>query len=181
MARRRIAGRDDDTTRMTYSNPEASEGFMRRWSARLAPLFVRFPGVEDGLRILDVGCGTGVLARAALAVEKTSKATGVDPVENFISFARLAANDPRAEFQVASVEALPFPDGAFDATLGLLVLQEFDDPESIDQGDGTGRAAVRGSRGLSVGLPRWNAYDDDLLGGGDRAGAGKSRRAPSWC
>jgi len=114
---------------MTYSNPEAYEGFMGRWSARLAPLFVRFAGVEDGQRILDVGCGTGVLARAALAVGKTIRATGVDPVENFVSFARLAANDPRAEFHVASVEALPFADGAFDATFGLLVLQEFDDPD----------------------------------------------------
>lgn len=114
---------------MTYSNPETYELFMGRWSTRLAPLFLRFADVEDGQRILDVGCGTGVLARAALAAGKTIKVTGVDPVENFISFARRAANDPRAEFQVASVEALPFPDGAFDATFGLLVLQEFDDPD----------------------------------------------------
>jgi ubiquinone/menaquinone biosynthesis C-methylase UbiE len=114
---------------MTYSNPAAYELFMGRWSTRLAPLFLRFAGVEDGQRILDVGCGTGVLARAALASGKTIKATGVDPVESFISFARQAANDPRAEFQVASVEALPFADGTFDATLGLLVLQEFDDPD----------------------------------------------------
>jgi SAM-dependent methyltransferase len=114
---------------MTYSNPETYELFMGRWSARLAPLFLRFVGIEDGQRILDVGCGTGVLTRAALAVGKTITATGVDPVENFISFARQAANDPRADFQVATVEALPFPDGTFDATLGLLVLQEFDDPD----------------------------------------------------
>lgn len=114
---------------MTYSDPAAYELFMGRWSTRLAPFFLQFAGIEDGQCILDVGCGTGVLARAALAVGKTIKATGVDPVENFISFARQAANDPRAEFQIASVEALPFPDGAFDATLGLLVLQEFDDPD----------------------------------------------------
>jgi len=114
---------------MTYSNPETYELFMGRWSTRLAPLFLRFAGVEDGQRILDVGCGTGVLARAALAAGKTVKVTGVDPVETFIAFAQRAANDSRAEFQVASVEALPFPDGAFDATLGLLVLQEFDDPD----------------------------------------------------
>lgn len=114
---------------MTYSNPEAYERFMGRWSARLAPLFLRFVGLEDGQRILDVGCGTGVLVRTALAAGTAIKATGVDPVETFISFARRAADDSRAEFQVASVDALPFPDGMFDATLGLLVLQEFDDPD----------------------------------------------------
>lgn len=129
MARRRIAGRDGGAEPMTYSDPEAYERFMGRWSARLAPLFLRFAGIEDGQRILDVGCGTGVLARAALARGKTIKATGVDPVENFITFARCAADDSRAEFKVASVEALPFRDGTFDATLGLLVLQEFDDPD----------------------------------------------------
>ena len=48
---------------MTYSDPAAYERFMGRWSARLAPLFVRFAGIEDGKRVLDVGCGTGTLSR----------------------------------------------------------------------------------------------------------------------
>lgn len=113
---------------MTYSNPAAYELFMGRWSTRLAPLFLRFAGIEDGQCILDVGCGTGVLTRAVLAAGNSIKATGVDPVETFISFAREAAG-PRAAFQVGSVDALPFPDGAFDAVLGLLVLQEFEDPD----------------------------------------------------
>ena len=113
---------------MTYSNPAAYESFMGRWSTRLAPLFLRFAGVEDGQQILDVGCGTGVLTRAALAAGEKIKATGVDPVQTFIAFAR-ESTGPRAEFQVGSVDALPFADGAFDAVLGLLVLQEFDDPD----------------------------------------------------
>lgn len=113
---------------MTYADPAAYELFMGRWSTRLAPLFVHFVGIEDGQRILDVGCGTGVLTRAALAAGENIRVTGVDPVETFIAFARAAAG-PRAEFQVGSVDALPFADGAFDAVLGLLVLQEFDDPD----------------------------------------------------
>jgi ubiquinone/menaquinone biosynthesis C-methylase UbiE len=113
---------------MSYADPEGYEKFMGRWSVRLAPLFLRFAGIEDGQHVLDVGCGTGVLARAALAAGKSVKVTGVDPVESFIAFAR-RESDPRAEFRLGSVEALPFPDGAFDAALGLLVLQEFDDPD----------------------------------------------------
>jgi ubiquinone/menaquinone biosynthesis C-methylase UbiE len=114
---------------MSYADPLGYEKFMGRWSTRLAPLFLRFAGIEDGQRILDVGCGTGVLTRAALAAGENIKVTGVDPVETFIPFAREAAG-PRAEFHVGSVDALPFADGAFDAVLGLLVLQEFDDPDS---------------------------------------------------
>jgi ubiquinone/menaquinone biosynthesis C-methylase UbiE len=114
--------------RQAYSDPDGYEQFMGRWSTRLAPLFLRFAGVEDGQHILDVGCGTGVLARAALAAGGTIRVDGVDPVESFLVFAR-RANGPRAQFHVGSVEVLPFPDGAFDASLGLLVLQEFDDPD----------------------------------------------------
>ena len=118
---------------MSYSDPEGYERFMGRWSTRLAPLLLKFAGIEDGDRILDVGCGTGVLTRAALAAGHSVRATGIDPVESFILFAR-RTSDPRAEFQMGSVESLPFPDGTFDATLGLLVLQEFDDPDqSIEE------------------------------------------------
>jgi ubiquinone/menaquinone biosynthesis C-methylase UbiE len=113
---------------MSYADPQGYEKFMGRWSTRLAPLFLRFAGIEDGQRILDVGCGTGVLARAALAMGENIRVVGVDPVETFISFARETAG-PRAEFEIGSVDALPFADGAFDAVLGLLVLQEFDDPD----------------------------------------------------
>lgn len=114
---------------MTYSNPTAYEEFMGRWSARLAPLFLRFAGIEDGQRILDVGCGTGALAGAALSAGSAITVTGVDPVAEYVSFARQAIDDPRADFRVGSVEALPFADHAFDATLGLLVLQEFAEPD----------------------------------------------------
>lgn len=113
---------------MSYADPLGYENFMGRWSTRLAPLFLRFVGIEDGQRILDVGCGTGVLTRAALLAGENIRVTGVDPVETFMSFAREAAGS-RAAFQVGSVDALPFADGAFDAVLGLLVLQEFDDPD----------------------------------------------------
>jgi SAM-dependent methyltransferase len=113
---------------MSYADPEGYEKFMGRWSVRLAPLFLRFAGVEDGEHVLDVGCGTGVLARAALAAGSAIKVTGVDPVESFVAFARREGG-ARAEFHLGSVESLPFPDGAFDAALGLLVLQEFGDPD----------------------------------------------------
>lgn len=98
---------------------------MGRWSARLAPLFLHFAGIEDGQRILDIGSGTGVLAGAALSAGKSITVRGVDPAADYVSFARRAIDDPRAEFRVGSAEALPFPDGTFDATLALLVLQEF--------------------------------------------------------
>jgi SAM-dependent methyltransferase len=113
---------------VTYSDPAAYEQFMGRWSARLAPLFVRFAGIEDGQRILDVGCGTGSLSRALLAAGRAISVVGVDPTGDYVAFARQSASDPRAAFQVSGAESLPFPDQSFDAVLALLVLPEFDDP-----------------------------------------------------
>jgi len=35
---------------------------MGRWSRQLAPLFVEFVGVQDGEKMLDVGCAAGSLS-----------------------------------------------------------------------------------------------------------------------
>jgi ubiquinone/menaquinone biosynthesis C-methylase UbiE len=112
---------------MSYSNPAAYEQFMGRWSARLAPLFLRFVGLTDGQHVLDVGCGTGTLARAMTSSGLTVAVTGVDPVAAYVSFARNAV--PDADFCPGNAEALPFPDDAFDAAVGLLVLQDFIDAQ----------------------------------------------------
>lgn len=113
---------------MSYSNPAAYEQFMGRWSARLAPSFLRFAGVRDGQQVLDVGCGTGSLSRVLLAAGATLKVTGVDPVAAYVAFARDAVPEGRAQFQIGDAGALPFLGRTFDAALALLVLQDVCDP-----------------------------------------------------
>lgn len=113
---------------MGYSNPAAYQRFMGRWSARLAPLFIHFAGVEDGQRVLDVGCGTGSLSAALLSASRDIRVVGVDPVAEYVAFTRQVVRDHRAVFQTSAAEALPFCDAEFDTALALLVLQELDDP-----------------------------------------------------
>jgi SAM-dependent methyltransferase len=86
---------------------------MGRWSARLAPSFLRFAEVQDGQNVLDVGCGTGILSRALVSFEASVKITGIDPVQDYVSFAREAVSTRRAQFEVGVAESLPFADGAF--------------------------------------------------------------------
>ena len=113
---------------MSYANPAAYEHFMGRWSARLAPAFLRFAQVKEGQHIVDVGCGTGVLSRAVVSSGADAKVTGVDPSADYLAFAARALPGERARFQVGRAEALPFSNGTFDAALALLVLQDFDEP-----------------------------------------------------
>jgi SAM-dependent methyltransferase len=115
---------------MGYSNPAGYHRFMGRWSAQLAPSFIKFAGIEDGQRVLDVGCGTGSLSSALLSTGRAIHVVGVDPVPAYVSFAQGAVDGSRAKFQSSGVEDLPFPDAAFDAVLALLVLQEVADPHA---------------------------------------------------
>jgi demethylmenaquinone methyltransferase/2-methoxy-6-polyprenyl-1,4-benzoquinol methylase len=69
-------------------------------------------GLRPGLRLLDVACGTGLVAVEAANVLGSSEAiTCLDPSEGMMAVARTKL---AAQFVVGRAEQLPFPDGSFD-------------------------------------------------------------------
>ena len=60
------------------------EQVMGRWSKKLAPLFIEFVGVENGEKVLDVGCGTGSLTFALARAADVGEITAIDYSSVFV-------------------------------------------------------------------------------------------------
>lgn len=72
--------------------------------------------IRPGHRVLDVGCGTGVLAREAVRrVGPLGVVSGIDPAPGMLAMAERLA--PTVEWQQATAELLPFPNESFDAVV----------------------------------------------------------------
>jgi SAM-dependent methyltransferase len=86
-------------------------------TATASPRLIRFARLHPGMRVLDVGCGTGVVALTAarLGVE----AIGVDPTAKLLERARENAKlmGVAVDWREGDAEALPFEEGEFDAVV----------------------------------------------------------------
>ncbi|MGZ3422833.1 MAG: class I SAM-dependent methyltransferase [Polyangiales bacterium] len=84
------------------------------FTGRAAPHLVRFAGVQRGMKVLDVACGTGVVALTAARMGAT--VTGIDLTPELVAHAKENAALAKAEIEIreGDVESLPFEGGTFD-------------------------------------------------------------------
>ena len=114
---------------------EMANGYERWWAPVLAPSAQRLldqlaPVIEAGaIDILDVGVGTGNLARSALARWPRIRVTGVDAsremVDTVEALMEVAGDGSRDRFtgSVAFAAEMPFEDASFDLAMSSFVLQ----------------------------------------------------------
>ncbi|MBA3364590.1 MAG: class I SAM-dependent methyltransferase [Actinobacteria bacterium] len=105
---------------------DAYDRFMGRYSTQLAPGLADIGDVNAGQKVLDVGCGPGALTAELVRRLGPDAVAAVDPSESFVSAAR--ARHPGVDVRLSAAEDLPYPDGAFDATLAQLVVHFMTDP-----------------------------------------------------
>jgi SAM-dependent methyltransferase len=81
--------------------------------------------IQAGERVLDVACGTGILAReVASRTGPTGFVTGLDPNAGMLEVAKQLA--PSVEWRQGNAGSLPFADQTFDAVVSQFGLMFFD-------------------------------------------------------
>lgn len=79
--------------------------------------------LDPGSRVLDLGCGTGVLTRMIadrLDPDAGGMAMGIDAAAKMIHVARKKRAAPACRFETAAAEDLPFETGSYDAVVSSL-------------------------------------------------------------
>ena len=140
---------------MQFTSPATQyDRFMGRYTESLAPLFADAAAIAPGMRVLDVGCGPGGLTSELARRVGAKSVAAIDPAPQFAAACR--DRHPGADVREGVAEALPWDDGAFDATLCSLVVAFMQDPER-----GLGEMARVTRPGGTVAACMW-----DIAGGG---------------
>lgn len=92
----------------------ANFALFENMTGTVAPRLVAFAGVKPGARVLDVGCGSGVVGLTAARLG--AKVTGVDLTPELVARAKENSKliGVEAEWREGDAEALPLPDASFD-------------------------------------------------------------------
>jgi SAM-dependent methyltransferase len=114
---------------MTFDVAATSyDRFMGRYSRLLSAKMADLAEVRAGMRVIDVGCGTGSLTGEIVDRVGAASVTAVDPSTSFVDAVR--QRYPGVETHEATAEKLPFSDGVFDRVLAQLVVHFMSDPVS---------------------------------------------------
>jgi SAM-dependent methyltransferase len=106
------------------TDPEAWANLSEPHNRPLFEAILDAAAVGEGTRLLDVGCGTGMLLQ--LARERGAEPSGIDVTPELLAIARERL--PAADLREGDMESLPWEDASFDAVTGVNAFQFAGDP-----------------------------------------------------
>jgi ubiquinone/menaquinone biosynthesis C-methylase UbiE len=111
---------------------EAGRGYERLFVPALFEAWTKHlvagAGIREGSRVLDIACGTGVLARSALAAAgPTGRIVGADSASGMLAAAKEL--EPRIDWLLCSAESLNVPDNKFDCVISQFGMMFFQDQQ----------------------------------------------------
>jgi SAM-dependent methyltransferase len=101
---------------------DAYDRFMGRYSTQLAPAFADFAGVGAGMRVLDVGAGTGALTQELVARVGAENVSAAEPSPDYFAVLCQRFSDVAVVGLPAAEVSDAWNDGTFDAALAQLVV-----------------------------------------------------------
>jgi SAM-dependent methyltransferase len=118
---------DQDAWQLAHDTAVAYEkDFVPAIFAQWPPVLAEIADIKPGDQVLDVACGTGVLAReAASRVGPTGRVTGLDLNEGMLAVARRLR--PEIDWRQGDAAKLPFEGSAFEVVVSQFALMFFPD------------------------------------------------------
>lgn len=97
----------------------------------MQPHIRKFCHIEKGMKVLDVGCGTGFFSRFLLGNSSDLEVTGVDMDDTFIEFAKEKSRrlNQNITFIKGDGLELPFQDNSFEVVVSHTFLTSIPDPK----------------------------------------------------
>jgi len=91
-------------------------------------------GISAGMKVLEIGCGTGVVARELAGLTgKAGRVVGLDVSAGMLDYARqrsVACDEP-ITYRCGDAYHLDFPDGWFDASCSITLFAHLDDHDRV--------------------------------------------------
>ena len=124
---------DQSGYQVSSGGAEMYERYATQYMGQWAPDLVGVAALRPGERVLDLACGTGLVARnAAARVGTAGQVTGLDINAGMLAVARAMPPEPGAALRwiEGSAVAMDLPDSSFDVILCQQGLQFFPDRDA---------------------------------------------------
>ena len=108
--------------------------FIQKWivrDKRYKSRLIEQAEIQPGMRVMDLGCGTGTLAIMAKRAQPNAEVVGLDADPEMLKMAYTKKDQENLDvkFDVGFTNDLPYPDASFDRVLSSIMIHHLKTPD----------------------------------------------------